>query len=70
MINKIGMTVDEAAEYTSIGRNMLRTLIQSGKLPVLYVGRRHIIRVCDLERFMEINKGINISDENAVKSVS
>lgn len=35
--NKFGLTVDEAAAYTGIGRNTLRMLIRHGKLPVLLV---------------------------------
>ena len=41
---KIGMTIEEAAECTGIGRNTMRKLVDWGKLPVLKVGRKTIIR--------------------------
>ena len=66
---RIGMTVDEAAAYTGIGRNTLRQLIHCGKLPVLRVGRKTIIRTDILEQFLEINQGINLLDFQQVKKV-
>ena len=49
---KMGMTIDEAAEMTGIGRNTMRKLVDWGKLPVLKVGRKTIIRRDTLENFM------------------
>ena len=46
---KMGMTIDEAAEMTGIGRNTMRKLVDWGKLPVLKVGRKTIIRRDTLE---------------------
>lgn len=37
---KIAMTIEEASEYTGIGRNTMRNLVEWGKLPVLKVGRK------------------------------
>ena len=37
---KIAMTIEEASEYTGIGRNTMRNLVEWGKLPVLKVGDR------------------------------
>lgn len=54
---KIGLTIEEAAECTGIGRNTMRKLVDWGKLPVLKVGRKAIIRRDTLERFMSVNKG-------------
>lgn len=59
---KIGMTVDEATAYTGIGRNTLRFLINNEKLPVLRVGRRIIIRIDVLDRFLRTNQNINLLD--------
>ena len=42
---KIGMTIEEAADYTGIGRNTLRRLVDWGKIPVLRIGRKSIVRV-------------------------
>ena len=41
---KAGFTINEAAEYSGIGRNTMRNLVSWGKLPVLKVGRKVIIR--------------------------
>lgn len=37
---KMGLTIEEAAECTGIGRNTMRKLVEWGKLPVLKVGAR------------------------------
>ena len=37
---KMGLTIEEAAECTGIGRNTMRKLVEWGKLPVLKVGRK------------------------------
>ena len=55
-VGKVGLTIEEAAETTGIGRNTMRKLVDWGKLPVLKVGRKTIIRKDALERFMEANK--------------
>ena len=39
------MTIEEAADYTGIGRNTLRRLADWGKIPVLRIGRKSIARV-------------------------
>lgn len=48
---KMGLTIEEAAECTGIGRNTMRKLVDWGKLPVLKVGRKTIIRTDTLEYF-------------------
>ena len=52
---KIGMTIEEAADYTGIGRNTLRRLVDWGKIPVLRIGRKSIVRVDVICCFMKIN---------------
>lgn len=37
---KIGMTIEEAADYTGIGRNTLRRLVDWEKIPVMRIGRK------------------------------
>ena len=54
---KMGLTIEEAAECTGIGRNTMRKLVEWGKLPVLKVGRKAIIRSDTLEHFMTVNQG-------------
>ena len=69
MVTKLGLTVEEAARYTGIGRNTLRNLINSGKLPVLRIGRKNIIRTDVLMKFMEMNEGTDLLNNDEVKSV-
>ena len=67
---KIALSIEEAADYTGIGRNILRNLVEWGKLPVLKVGRKVLIKIDILEKFMEVNEGKNLRDKNDVKSVT
>lgn len=67
--SKIGMTIDEAAEVSGIGRNTMRKLISWGKLPVLLVGRKEIIRSDTLDRFMTANQGRNLLNQSEVRKV-
>ena len=64
------MTVDEAAAYTGIGRNTIRSLIKNEKLPVLRVGRRIIIRIDVLDRFLATNQDINLLELDKVVRVN
>ena len=66
---KMGLTIEEAAECTGIGRNTMRKLVDWGKLPVLKVGRKAIIRRDTLERFMAVNQGRNLLREGDVRMV-
>ena len=68
-VGKMGLTIDEAAETTGIGRNTMRKLVEWGKLPVLKVGRKTIIRKDALERFMEVNQGRNLLVQNDVRKI-
>ena len=68
-IGKMGLTIEEAAKTTGIGRNTMRKLVDWGKLPVLKVGRKTIIRKDALERFMEVNQGRNLLVQNDVRKI-
>lgn len=68
--NKFGLTVDEAALYTGVGRNTLRSLIKNQKLPSLLIGRKNVIRTDALEEFLTVNQGINLLDFENVKAVN
>ncbi len=68
-VGKMGLTIEEAAENTGIGRNTMRKLVDWGKLPVLKVGRKTIIRKDALERFMEVNQGRNLLVQNDVRKI-
>ena len=67
---KIALSIEEAANYTGIGRNTLRNLVEWGKMPVLKVGRKVLIKSDILEKFMEENEGKNLRDKNDVKAVT
>ena len=67
---KIALSIEKAADYTGIGRNTLRNLVEWKKLPVLWVGRKILIKTDILEMFMEANEGRDLRDKNAVKSVA
>ncbi|MEZ3445045.1 MAG: helix-turn-helix domain-containing protein [Lachnospiraceae bacterium] len=67
---KIAMTIEEASEYTGIGRNTMRNLVEWAKLPVLKVGRKVLIKSDILEKFMEVNEGKNLRDKSDVKAVT
>ena len=66
---KMGMTIEEAAEISGIGRNTMRKLVDWGKRPVLKVGRKTIIRSDTLERFMTVNQGRNLRNQSDVRKV-
>ena len=59
---KIALSIEEAADYTGIGRNTLRKLVEWKKLPVLKVGRKVLIKTDMLELFMEANEGRDLRD--------
>ena len=67
---KIALPIEEAADYTGIGRNTLRNLVEWKKLPVLRVGRKVLIKTDILETFMEVNEGRDLRDKNTVKAVT
>ena len=66
---KMGLTIEEAAECTGIGRNTMRKLVEWGKLPVLKVGRKTIIRRDTLELFLTVNQGRNLLKPDDVRRV-
>ena len=69
MAEKMALKVEEAAEYTGIGRNTMRNLIQAKKLPILRVGTKHLVRIDALNEFLKLNEGINLRDIDSVKAV-
>ena len=66
MTEKIALTVEEAADFTGIGRNTLRQLIRCDMMPTLKIGRKVLIRTEDLDRFLELNRGINLRNQAEV----
>lgn len=62
MNEKYALSVNEAGEYTGIGRNTLRRLINDNKIPVVRIGNKILIRRTALEDFMRVNEGKDIKD--------
>ena len=48
----------------------MRNLVEWGKLSVLKVGRKVLIKSDILEKFMEVNEGKNLRDKSDVKTVT
>jgi len=67
---KIALSIEEAADYTGIGRNTLRKLVEWNKLPVLKVGRKVLIKKDMLEKFMTANEGRDLRDKENVRAVT
>ena len=68
-MDKFGLTIEEAASYTGVGRDTLRQLVEWDKLPVLRVGRKSIVLTKTLENFLEANQGIDLLDREQVRAV-
>lgn len=66
MEQKIAMTINEASEYTGIGRNSLRRLITWEKMPVIKVGKKILIRTEVLDTFMSVNEGNNLKNRHEI----
>lgn len=66
---KVAMTVNEASEYTGIGRNNLRKLISWQKIPVIRIGNKMLIRTAVLDKFLQVNEGKNIQNKYEVIAV-
>ncbi len=66
---KFALSIEEAADYTGVGRNTLRNLVEWEKLPILRVGRKILIRKEMLDQFLILNEGKDLRDRYAVKAV-
>ena len=67
---KIAFSIEAATDYTGIGRNTLRKLVEWNKIPVLKVGRKVLIKKDILELFMTVNEGRDLRDKSNVKTVT
>lgn len=68
-MDKYGLTIEEAASYTGIGRDTLRKLVEWEKFPVLRIGRKSIVLTSTIERFMQANQGIDLLEREQVRVV-
>ena len=67
---KISLSIDKTADFTGIGRNTFRKLVEWEKIPVLMVSRKVLIKTDMLGKFMEGNEGRNLRDKTSVKPVT
>lgn len=52
--DKLNLTIEEAAAYSNIGRNKLRSMTDNPSCPfVLYIGKRKVIKRKEFERYLE-----------------
>ena len=64
---KMAMTIEEAAEYTSIGRNTMRQLVEQKMLPVLRVGRKILIPTEELKGFLQLNQNVDLRKRDEIR---
>lgn len=57
---KLMLTINEASEYTGIGRNTIRNLVTWNLLPVTRVGKKILIQKNVLNTFIKLNEGRNL----------
>lgn len=52
--DKLNLTIEEAAAYSNIGINKLRSMADEPSCPfVLYIGKRKVIKRKEFERYLE-----------------
>lgn len=52
--DKLNLTIEEAAAYSNIGVNKLRSMADEPSCPfVLYIGKRRVIKRKEFERYLE-----------------
>jgi excisionase family DNA binding protein len=66
---KIAYSIEEASALSGIGRNTIRRLVEWGKLPVLKVGRKILIRSDSLDKFISTNEDRDLLIKDEVKAV-
>lgn len=64
---KMALTVDEAAEFTGIGRNTMRQLVEWRMVPVIRVGRKILIPTNALMEFLKLNHNIDLRNKSCVQ---
>jgi excisionase family DNA binding protein len=68
-MDKQALSINEAAQYSGIGRNTLRLLISWNKFPVIKIGNKVVIRRETLDRFLCINEGKNLRNKYEIIEV-
>ena len=50
---KVALTIEEAAEYSNIGKNRISSLLKEPRCPfVLYVGTKKLVKRKEFEKFI------------------
>lgn len=68
-MSKQALSINEAAIYSGIGRNTLRTLIRWKKLSSVRIGNKFIIRTETLDKFLLANEGNNLKNRFEIIAV-
>lgn len=68
-MDKQALSVNEAAQYSGIGRNTLRLLIAWEKFPIIKIGNKIIIRTETLDKFLSANEGKNLKNKYEIIAV-
>lgn len=68
-MNKQALSINEASEYSGIGRNTLRMLVRWNKLSSLHIGNKIIIRTETLDKFLIANEGNNLKNKFEIIAV-
>lgn len=50
---KYSLTIDEAAEYTGVGKHRLRELVKANDSIVIYVGKKVLLKRNKLEKYLD-----------------
>ena len=53
-LSRLGLTVDDFAEATTLHPQTVRQLLKEGRIRSVRVGRRHVIPRTELERFLQV----------------
>lgn len=52
--DKLNLTIEEAAAYSNIGINRIRSMLDEPSCPfVLYIGKRKVVKRKEFERYLE-----------------
>lgn len=52
--DKLNLTIEEAAAYSNIGINRIRSMLDEPSCPfVLYIGKRKVVKRKEFERYLD-----------------
>ncbi len=68
-IEKVFVTIEDGANMLSVGRDSVYTLIHSGQLPSVKIGRFRRFRVADIDAFGHDQGDIRSLDRSSLRRV-